>query len=68
VSLPKIGLHGTNIIWTSSNPLVISNTGIVTRTNNDETITLTATITLGSVTDTKVFTLTVLKIKSEFYC
>ncbi|VDG99193.1 Uncharacterised protein [Lysinibacillus sphaericus] len=54
---------GSAISWASTNPAV-STTGIVTRpifSAGDATGNLTATITKGTATDTKVFAVTVLK-------
>ena len=63
--LPATGANGSTITWVSSNPAVVSNNGqTVTRPSagsQDATLTLTATITKGAVSDTKLFTLTVLK-------
>ncbi|MBE7051217.1 MAG: hypothetical protein E7395_01420 [Ruminococcaceae bacterium] len=39
-----VGKNGSSISWSSSNTNVISNTGIVTRGDEDATVTLTATI------------------------
>ncbi|MDF9297786.1 immunoglobulin-like domain-containing protein [Geobacillus stearothermophilus] len=54
--------NGATITWTSSNPSVVATDGKVTRPatgQSDATVTLTATITKGSATDTKTFTVTV---------
>ena len=62
LTLPLTGASGTTISWVSDKELVISNTGVVTRPvigESNETVTLTATITKGTATDTVVFTLTV---------
>ena len=56
--LPLV-LDGVAISWASSDENVISNTGIVTQQPNDKEVTLTATLTLGSVSDTKEFTVRV---------
>ena len=63
IHLPKEGQDGVKIGWTSS-PIGIINTnapdfGKVTRQDNDAVVTLTATITKGSATATKPFTVTV---------
>ena len=47
------------ISWVSSNAAVISNDGSVVRPNADTVVTLTATLTLREVTETKVFQITV---------
>ncbi|MCR4735767.1 MAG: hypothetical protein K5829_12270 [Treponema sp.] len=52
------------VSWKSSNTAVVSNTGVVTRpayTESDANVTLTATLSKGSASDTKAFELTVLK-------
>ncbi|WP_317729197.1 immunoglobulin-like domain-containing protein [Clostridium tetani] len=48
-----------DIIWNSSNESVISNTGVVKRSDKDENITLTATLKKGSITKTKKFDIAV---------
>lgn len=58
VTLPS-ALGEITITWVSSNTAVISNAGVVTRPNADTVVTLTATLTLREVSDTKVFSLTV---------
>lgn len=53
---------GCSISWASSDPSVIATDGTVTRPaygSGDATVTLTATITSGSASDTKEFTVTV---------
>lgn len=47
------------VSWTSSNPAVISNAGVVTRAATDTEVTLTATLTLGDVSETFSATVTV---------
>ena len=63
--LPATGANGSAITWESGNTAVVSHDGqAVTRplsSAGDATVTMTATITKGTVSDTKVFTLTVLK-------
>jgi hypothetical protein len=61
-TLPTSGASGTTISWSSTNTSVVSNTGAVTRPaygSGDATVTLTATITKGTASNTVVFTLTV---------
>ena len=64
INLPSRGAYGTSISWTSS-PSGIINTNApglgsnVTRPDDDAVVTLTATITKGSVSATKTFTVTV---------
>ncbi|WP_281884410.1 immunoglobulin-like domain-containing protein [Paenibacillus sp. YYML68] len=65
VTLPETGLHGTVIAWSSSNPSVIGTDGTVVRpphTGADAVVTLTATLTLGGLSTSKSFTLTVVKL------
>ncbi|MBD0379813.1 immunoglobulin-like domain-containing protein [Paenibacillus sedimenti] len=63
LSLPLSGANGSTITWVSSNASMISNDGKTvnrpTTGQGDVVITLTATITYGSVSDTKSFSLTV---------
>jgi hypothetical protein len=59
ITLPG-GTGGVTITWVSSNPLVISNTGTVTRPSQyDATVKLTATLKLGADSLQKEFTATV---------
>ncbi len=48
------------VSWASSNPAVISNAGVVTRPATDTEVTLTATLTLGDVSETYSVTVTVI--------
>ncbi len=64
MTLPTTGASGTTISWTSSDTAVNANDGAVTRPDfigADTSVTLTATITKNSASDTKTFTLTVIK-------
>jgi arabinan endo-1,5-alpha-L-arabinosidase len=61
LTLPTLGARNATIRWTSSNPAVLSNTGVVTPPNGDVNVTLTATIAKGSATVVKSFTVTVRK-------
>ncbi len=65
MTLPTTGASGTTISWASSDTTVIADTGAVTRPDvnaaNDASVTLTATITKNSESDTKTFALTVKK-------
>lgn len=45
LALPQSGAFGTSIVWLSDKPLVISNTGAVTRSESDVHVTLTAIVT-----------------------
>ena len=63
-TLPETGDNGTTITWESSDTDIISisedGTAVVTRpSGNDEVVTLTATITKGSISHTKTITVTV---------
>jgi arabinan endo-1,5-alpha-L-arabinosidase len=62
LTLPTVGARDATITWSSSNPAVLSNTGVVTPTNGDVTVTLTATIRKGSATMVKSFTVVVRKL------
>jgi len=59
LTLPTTTANDGTITWESSNPGVISNTGVVTRTEKDETVTLTATISYGPISRQKTFEVTV---------
>lgn len=61
ITLPTEGAYETEITWESSNPEIVSDQGVVNRpdSNSDGTITLTATIRKGDITDTKTFTIAV---------
>ena len=64
LTLPVLGDHGSSITWASSDPSVVSTTGVVTRPasgSGDASVTLTATIARGNVTETRAFTVTVLE-------
>lgn len=67
VVLPTSGENGTTITWQSSHPNIISETGKVNRPTGrntpggDRTVTLTATVTKGSASATRTFTLVVKK-------
>ena len=66
ITLPEEGLNGSEIIWKSSAPEIISDEdagnirkGVVNRTENDEKVTLTATFKIGEETLEKDFEVTV---------
>ncbi len=64
LTLPLTGVSGSAITWLSDTPEIIANDGAVTRPAadaEDAEVTLTATITSGEASDTKEFTVTVLK-------
>lgn len=53
-------MAGTTIAWASDTPASVSTTGVVVRaTGSDTTVVLTATVTVGSTTATREFTLIV---------
>lgn len=65
LSLPVEGPNGSMIGWTSDMSSVVNSEGIVTRptyTKGDEIVTLTATISKGSYTTNKTFTVKVIKL------
>ncbi|MEU5152743.1 immunoglobulin-like domain-containing protein [Glycomyces sp. NPDC021274] len=63
LDLPNRGANGSQITWASSEPEVIAADGTVTRPAmdaDDATVTLTATVILGTVQEQRDFTATVL--------
>ena len=64
LTLPTSGANGTTISWSSSDEDVIALDGFVIRQAEDVEVTLTATIKLNDVTDTKEFTITVVAEKA----
>jgi beta-xylosidase len=64
LTLPTTGAGGSTITWSSSNPAVVSTTGVVTRPapgSGNATVTLTATASYAGFTATRDFTVTVLQ-------
>ncbi len=59
LSLPSIGLNGTTISWTVAPAGIIAADGSVIRPAVDTEVTLTATISKGTTSDTKEFVVTV---------
>lgn len=60
MTLPVVGADGTTISWSSSDTALVSTTGVVTRPlTQDANVTLTATISIDGISDTKTFTITV---------
>ncbi len=60
LKLAAKGTNGSDITWSSSNPDIISDAGAVTLpAQGTEDVVLTATITKGSASDTRSFTITV---------
>ncbi|MBB3696655.1 T9SS type A sorting domain-containing protein [Flammeovirga yaeyamensis] len=60
VTLASTGLFDVNISWSSNNEAVIANDGAVVRSIEDETVTLTATVTLDDKSMDKTFDLKVI--------
>lgn len=64
LDLPDSGIRGAVITWTSSNPEVVSNDGIVNRPphgSGNATVELIASVTLGKAVATKAFTVVVVE-------
>ncbi|THV36391.1 immunoglobulin-like domain-containing protein [Glycomyces buryatensis] len=62
LDLPAKGANGSQITWVSSDSAVISDTGAVVRPASDQedaTVTLTANVVLGNVSEQRHFTVTV---------
>ena len=60
LTLPATGIDGSTLAWASSDPSVVTSAGVVSRpVTTDATVTLTATITVGAASDTKLFPITV---------
>jgi predicted small secreted protein len=62
LTFPTTGLHDVEITWESDNTDVIANDGTVTiptKTMGDQTVTITAFLTIGDNTLTKEFDVTV---------
>ena len=59
LTLPTAGDNGSTITWATSDASVIEADGTIHQGEETKTATLTATLTLGDVTDTKEFTVTV---------
>ncbi|HST81878.1 MAG TPA: immunoglobulin-like domain-containing protein, partial [Kineosporiaceae bacterium] len=60
LSLPGTGpAYGSKVTWSSAKPAVITSAGVVTRPDVDTDVILTATVTSGSSSATKDFTVTV---------
>ena len=59
LELPAEGKNGSKITWKSDNKDVISNKGKVTFGTEAQTVTMTATLTIGEESVTKTFTVTV---------
>ncbi|OCT12892.1 hypothetical protein A8709_21415 [Paenibacillus pectinilyticus] len=62
VGLPAAGINGTTVVWVSNHAAINPTTGAVTRPAygaGDASVTLTATISKGAVSESKAFTLIV---------
>lgn len=60
LTLPATGANGSAITWATSNDAVITAAGVVTVPSVGQvTVTLTATLTLGSLTETRAFQIVV---------
>lgn len=62
LTLPGTGLYNTTISWGTSNAAVITDAGVITRGAVDQTATLTATVELNGVSQTKAFDVVVLNV------
>lgn len=60
VTLPTL-IQGVSISWATSHSQMITTLGVVTRTNENTTVTLTATLTKGVEVQTKTFELLVIR-------
>ena len=63
ITLPATDQYGSTITWVSSNELLITSTGVVTRpsyTDGTQFVTLTATLVYGEQSSTKEFVLAVI--------
>jgi hypothetical protein len=58
-TLPATGIDNSTITWASNNHDVVSIAGAVTQPANDTGVILTATIIVGSASDTKAFSIMV---------
>ncbi|WP_446219409.1 family 43 glycosylhydrolase [Micromonospora sp. IBHARD004] len=64
LSLPTRGAGGSTITWSSSNPTIVSDTGVVTRPapgSGNATVTLTATASYAGYAATREFAVTVVE-------
>jgi len=69
VSLPTKGLHGSKITWATSDSAIMATDGTLNRPTDsayslDPSVTLTATVSSGTITKTKEFTFTVMRLES----
>ena len=69
ITLPS-GSNGVNVSWSSTNTSVVSTAGVVTRpafADGNASVTLTATFSKGTASDTKAFSVTVLALAPYSY-
>jgi len=59
LTLPTTGANGSSISWSSADSGIIAGDGTVTKTDNEQTGTLTATVSNGEATGQKLFVVTV---------
>jgi arabinan endo-1,5-alpha-L-arabinosidase len=55
IALPSVGAYDTKITWSSSNPEVLSNQGVVSRTGSDVNVTLTSQFTTNGFEYSKTY-------------
>jgi arabinan endo-1,5-alpha-L-arabinosidase len=65
ITLPTTGDYDTTITWTSSNEAVLSAAGTVNAQDEDTVVTLTATISKGSFSYSKSYSVTVRKLNQN---
>ncbi len=64
MELPTVGSNGVTISWSSSNPAILSDSGVVNKPaegQGDAVVVLTATFTKNEISDTKVYEITILE-------
>lgn len=62
LTLPLTGINGTTITWESGDKSALTDTGIITLKEAEQTVILTATIALNGISTTKRFTVTLVSI------
>ncbi|WP_264230296.1 immunoglobulin-like domain-containing protein [Acholeplasma laidlawii] len=69
ITLPLVGEHGSVIIWESNHEAVVIDgaTGIVTRSETDVVVTLTASLSIGTLVETKAFEVTIISKDAELF-
>jgi len=66
LTFPTSGANGSTVTWTSDKTAIISNSGLVTRPSyesGDADVTVTASVYKNGISDSKEFTVTVLKLE-----